>query len=822
MPTLPTSFLSWLPLFACISIALNEQGASAEIDFAHDVVPIFRKHCAECHTGEAKKGGLSLNDRESLLNGSENGGMVTIGNSQMSYLIELVTSTDLDIQMPPPKGSRLSSNEVSILRRWIDDGLKWEDGFAFKKPAYEPPLAPRQPILPPATENRNHPIDRIIDQYMSDLGLPRTSSIDDLSFLRRSSLDLIGLLPNPEVVQQFSRDHDLEKRQRWIQNLLDDDIGYADHWLTFWNDLLRNDYSGTGFITGGRKQISRWLYQSLVENKPFDQFARELIAPPSDESRGFIDGIKWRGEVSAGQTIEIQFAQNIAQCFLGINMKCASCHDSFIDRWKLNEAYGLAAIYASTTLDIARCDKATGEQAQPAWIFPELGNIEIDASREKRLEQLAALMTTPQNGRFARTLVNRLWYRMMGRGIVHPVDSMQTEPWSHDLLDHLASYFVDNQFDLKTILAYIATSEAYQSQSQILFQGMDDQGYQYNGPRAKRMTSEQFVDAVWTITGAAPTKFDAPVFRGVLDEDLVGKIRLTGKWIWGEVEKPDKPEKPVKQSKSMLVRKNFSIDQPAKFAGAMFTSNCDAVLFVNNRKIGEEDDPKSIQLRLIHPQLKNGMNSISIVANSPKANMVSNGIYFEARIRLLDGKTIILSSDENWEWTTVPAAMNEKRLAAMDKDAFKAVQLIKPLPDWTQSISTHGPTILAQASAVDDRMVRASLMKSDFLMRTLGRPNRDQIVSMRPNDLTTLEAVDLANGQSFADSLEMGAKKLTTKQWSNSVQLVSYVYRLALTREPTDKELAIATKMVGDPIDEQGIQDLMWAICMMPEFQYVR
>jgi hypothetical protein len=106
---------------------------------------------------------------------------------------------------------------------------------------------------------------------------------------------------------------------------------------------------------------------------------RELIAPPNDESRGYIDGIKWRGDVSAGQTVEIQFAQSVSQSFLGINMKCASCHDSFIDRWKLSEAYGLAAIYSNRPLEIHRCDKPIGQQATAAWLFPEIGQIDAKA-----------------------------------------------------------------------------------------------------------------------------------------------------------------------------------------------------------------------------------------------------------------------------------------------------------------------------------------------------------------------------------------------------------------------------------------------------------
>src|SRR5262249_59476155 len=133
------------------------------------------------------------------------------------------------------------------------------------------------------------------------------------------------------------------------------------HWLTFWNDLLRNDYQGTGYIDGGRKQITPWLYQSLYDNKPYDQFARELISPTPD-SEGFAQGIKWRGSINASQVTELQFAQNVAQVFFGVNLKCASCHDSFIDGWKLADAYGLAAGIAHKPLEGQPWDKPTREK----------------------------------------------------------------------------------------------------------------------------------------------------------------------------------------------------------------------------------------------------------------------------------------------------------------------------------------------------------------------------------------------------------------------------------------------------------------------------
>ena len=174
--------------------------------------------------------------------------------------------------------------------------------------------------------------------------------------------EMVGLLPTPEELNAFLKDTSTDKRARLVRRLLNEQRGYTEHWLTFWNDLLRNDYAGTGYIDGGRKQISGWLYSSLVANKPYDQFVRELISPMPD-AEGFIKGIQWRGNVNASQVIELQFSQNVSQVFFGINMKCASCHDSFIDTWKLDDAYGLAAITAEKPLEIYRCDHPTGKMA---------------------------------------------------------------------------------------------------------------------------------------------------------------------------------------------------------------------------------------------------------------------------------------------------------------------------------------------------------------------------------------------------------------------------------------------------------------------------
>ena len=638
MTTSPSSprpkvrFGFWLAL---VSMATP---VSAAPDFVHEVAPILKKHCSECHTDTKKKAGLSMNDEASFRAGSENGPIIDIANPEKSLMLELIASDDEDMRMPP-KGKGLNAEQVEIIKAWVISGAKWEPGFAFKTPAYEPPLRPRNPTLPAAVKGRNHPIDRIIDHDLATKKLPVPAPLDDAAFLRRVHLDLVGLLPDIETLQTFTADPRPDKRARIIDQLLADKSGYTEHWLTFWNDLLRNDYAGTGYIDGGRKQISGWLYQALYDNMPYDEFVRRLVAP-TPENEGFAKGIQWRGSVSAAQITPMQYAQSVGQTFLGINLKCASCHDSFVDRWKLSEAYGLAAIYADGPLEMFRCDKPTGKTAVPAWIFPELGTVDASLPKAERLKQLADLITHPQNGRTPRAIANRLWQRLMGRGIVHPVDAMQSPPWNEDLLDYLGSHLAANQHDLKKTLKLICLSKAYQSKSGSFEEAPQESNYVYQGPRAKRLTAEEFVDAIWQICGTAPQKIDAPVKR----------------------------------------------------------------------------DPS-----------------------------------------------------------------------------------VNPQP-----------------------MVRAALLKSDLLMRTLGRPNREQIVSTRPNELATLEAMDLNNGAILDKRLAEGAANLLARHRGSSAELATYVWRAALSRDPTPAELQLAVSMLGEKPGVAATQDFLWGVFMLPEFQIVR
>jgi len=788
--------------------------AAAEIDFAHEIAPVLREHCAECHLESKKKGGFSMNTREDLLAGSENGGVLEPGKGSESIFIELLTTEEVDIQMPP-KGDRLSAQKVALLQRWIDEGAKWEPGFTFGEAGWEPPLAPRQVSLPEAIEEgRDHPLDRLLDHYLAEHDRQAGTQVDDAGLIRRLYLDLIGLLPTPTEVDDFVSDQSPDKREKLIDEILGRDVDYAEHWLSFWNDLLRNDYVGTGYIDGGRKQITSWLYRSLVDNKPYDQFVRELVAPGAD-AEGFINGIKWRGKVNASQTREVQFAQNISQVFLGINMKCASCHDSFIDRWKLEEAYGLAAIFATEPVEIHRCDKATGKMAKAAWIFPELGEIDPEASQAERLKTLASLMTDEGNGRFSRTLVNRIWHRMMGRGIVHPVDAMHTRPWSEDLLDWLAVDFTDSDYDLKKLIRRIATSRAYQSVMAPTPDAAVGEEYIYEGPIARRMTAEQFIDAVWRLTATMPGAANADLMRVKFEPGQFDGMDLKGKWIWSNTGGiPAAGEK-------ISLRKTFELKARPQVARAVVSADNAFTLYLNGRKLAADDNWNNVAAIDLRPALKTGNNVIVIAARNGGTTPNAAGVFFDARLKVAGAEAaeIRIASDLTWQWT---------RSQPDGRGVFA-----KPVEDWQVVAAQSGPWMdaiaeparvgLARADQLEEPPVRAALVKSDLLMRALGRPNREQVVTVRPEGLSTLLAIDLANGDILASLLSRGAEnRAKAGKGKDPHAVISGLFHEALSRSPTEDEIEVLSDLAGAEITARGMEDVLWALLMLPEFQLVR
>jgi hypothetical protein len=220
----------------------------------------------------------------------------------------------------------------------------------------------------------------------------------------------------------------------------------------------------------------------------------------------------------------MQAAQNVSQVLLGLNLKCTSCHDSFISDWKLDDAYAFANVFSSKTLEIHRCDLPTGRMAGYGVLYNSLGKIKETNITAERLVSLADILVQKKNGRLYRTLVNRVWAQLMGRGIVEPVDMMDNEPWSQDLLDWLASDFTANGYDMKRLMRQILISKTYQTPAVGLkeAQMLTATNFVFKGIMKRRITAEQFADAV--SQSFYPIYTDSALAKKMLPADIKNDI----------------------------------------------------------------------------------------------------------------------------------------------------------------------------------------------------------------------------------------------------------------------------------------------------------
>ena len=476
---------------------------AAIVDYEREIKPILSEYCLECHSQDKRKGGLSLATYGDVLDGGKDGAVVRPGRSSSSMMIERVKGTVGD-RMPLDE-LPLSDGQIALLQRWIDQGARATPTSPPAPQPWEAPLGLKAPALPAVVWPAwSRPADRLVAAYLSRARVPQPTLVPDATFARRAYLDIWGLLPPADDLRAFVADTAPDKRDRLVARLLADDRKYAEHWISFWNDLLRNEDGQSYFSEqNGRKSITEWLMSSLMENRPYDQFVATLLNPlQPGEPEGFLIGVNWRGETSAAVMPWMQASQNTAQAFLGVNFKCNACHDSFVSKWKLKDAYGLAAYFSpEPRLQLYRCDIARDEYAEPSFFYPELARPVPSPSLNDRRATVAAIFTDPRNGRMPRTAVNRIWTRLMGHGIVPNPDEMDGKPWSPALLDWLASDFVAHEYDVKHLIATIMTSRGYQMPAVARKDEAPARNYAFRGPEVRRLTAEQFADAIGTITG---------------------------------------------------------------------------------------------------------------------------------------------------------------------------------------------------------------------------------------------------------------------------------------------------------------------------------
>ncbi|MDZ4708978.1 MAG: DUF1549 domain-containing protein [Saprospiraceae bacterium] len=762
---------------------------------------IWTHKCFQCHSSEKRKGELALDHYEGVLAGGEDGEILVKGQSAKSDIIRRLKLPRGDKDAMPPKGTALSPLQINAIATWIDHGAYWVDSTI--KLFYEAPLRLIKPELPASKTASDHDIDRFIHPYFKQQRIKWPKPLSDHQFIRKVYLDITGLLPVPSAVDQFIQDTKPNKRNELIQQLLNDDENYALHWMSFWNDLLRNDYSGTGFITGGRKQISNWLYNSLKKDSSYIEIVRSLINPHPG-SAGFIQGIQWRGEVNSSQSPEMQAAQNVSQALLGMNLKCASCHNSFVNNFSLEQSYGFASVFARQPLEMHRCDVAMGIRAQPSFIYPQLGAITADSLND-RLAELSDLLVKPSNGRLYRTFVNRVWAQLMGRGIIGKVDEMDQKPWSQDLLDFLAAEFRDNQGNIKDFIQYILTSRIYQSQpvDYGTYDEMCNPGFVFKGPAIRRLHAEQMLDALSATI--------QPMYPGV-SFDPAG-YTIPAYWIWY----PDKDFDRITLPKPDTVFLRRIINLPSiQKAELRLTADDEFQCYLNEQLLAEGSDYRHIQILDLSQQLKKGKNIFAIQAVNKGKLPNPSGVLFHLRAIGVNGDTVNVYSDTTWVSSKVNDLDHWKKL----KFADTAWSMVHRYGSYSNSNWGKLRRFNFDTASFSS-FSRASLLAADPLLKALGRPTRENITSRRSEEPGLLQCIALTNDPLLHRRIQEGSLRWLEKYRNQPDVFIDQLFLQLMVRPASKTEKNKMMKYFENNPTADSVADMIWAIIVSPEFQFI-
>jgi hypothetical protein len=433
------------------------------------------------------------------------------GKSRDVTRLTVFSSSDPSIADVTPSGmvEFKRPGEIAVLCRYLEEMLAVRVTY----------LEPREGFVWPNPKPTNYVDDHVFAKLKQMSIAPSELCTDD-EFVRRAYLDCVGRLPTVAEAKAFLADKDAAKRDKLIDQLVELPE-FADFWALKWADVLRS--SRKTIQVKGSYGFQAWLRGHFQKNTPIDVVVREIV---TSNGNTYSNPAANYYRISKDPT---GLAETTAQLFLGFRMQCAKCHNHPFERWTQDDYYGMAAWFAqvktkpepvigtrpagpnATAAEIvfnARTGEVTqprtGKTMKPRYIG--VGEVDVKPGEDRR-EVLAKWLTSPENPFFAKSVANRVWFHLMGKGIVDPVDDFRdSNPSCNDeLLDALAKDFAAKKFDMKYLIRTIMKSRTYQLSAMPTETNRDDTKY-FSHAVTKLLTAEQLLDSICDVT-AVPEKF---------------------------------------------------------------------------------------------------------------------------------------------------------------------------------------------------------------------------------------------------------------------------------------------------------------------------
>lgn len=816
-------------LIASLSVATAATAQSLKPDFVKEVQPILETHCVRCHQESKTKGGLRMDNKADFFDGGSDEESVVAGDPEASGVIRRITLRPIDEGFMPEKGRHLEADEIKTLIAWVKDGAHWPEGVTLTAREPEPPRrAPMPGQAPEDTLEAARMFDAMVRHTLDAEQIVPTGPIDDLAYLRRTTLDLIGRIPQNEEIDEYLAWPKDRRRTELVEKLLDHPR-FADRWSVFFADMLR--------IRSNQPGAARWLgwvHGSLREGKAYDDMVRELIAssgrPGSAPAVGFLLG----EDANA-----LELGSVTAQVFLGVRIGCAMCHDHPFDDWEQKDFYEFSAFFGKTR-KVGRRDRGTDyitEARDSTVLWPpedqagdrkrspvkahypfELVEFEETPDYLRRFEAKRAVDDGSAQAAQAEAQLDDL---------LDSVDTKASDSVLAEALEESRALEVEKDIykssELRARLAdritdprnpYFARAFVNRLWAELIGHGFVeplDNFSAYNDPvhgSAMDFLAEEFIASGFDLR---------ELMRIILATETYKRATLPAGTAASDRERSERlfASAPARRMLGEALYDSIvmagHLERPKWPAGANMRT---VERLIRVRVDGGGDEPAG------KPAMSDQADT-SMMAGMPPSR--DDGYDLESTLEL--------------DFDGLKKRNSEAELVAMREAEDRRIEEKERAMEMAKAAAAEAAANANQAkfetrtvtSQVDDNPVFGSAMRMAspappaHFLRVFGQPSREGLGEFREHDASMRQQLMMLNGRLTHEASRVGPlEPVHTALKKDPSSAVDLAYREILTRLPTDKEKQFALELLQSPGEAtEHMADLRWALLNSHEFRYL-
>ena len=824
--------------------ALAFPGFASAVDFDKEVKPILEAHCLLCHGTGKEKGGLQLHTREAMLKGGDSGPAFEAGQELAhNAIIDRITLDPADDEIMPQETDPLTEEEIGILQTWIADGAPWTEGVRLK--AQKAPIPEEEKVIPQdpprSLAEASQEIDRIIRHENQKRAPQVAESIDDLAFLRRASLDLVGRIPSLEEIREFEAASPADRREELLARLLDDPR-FADRWTVFFSDMLRVRSNASG----GR-ELQAWIHGQVAENRPYDQMAYELIA-----ASGRTGSNPAVGFVLNDDTDPMELAAAVSQIFLGVRLQCAQCHDHPFDDWNQREFYEMASFFGKTVRRESNFTRSVytteTDQNRVMWpperenppsrdevkpLFPfELARFDSTPHYIARLEKARAGNALETAEAEAAVDLDALIDLDAGpkKGGLEDLDVLgEARKASEDLKVHQDLY---RPSELRAELAGKVTDprNAYFARAFVnrVWAELNGRGFlepvdnftafqDISHPQALEYLSQEFIASGYDLRALITMIMMTDTYRrGFLGDDATHDAKRNAELAFS-----------ASPARRMLAEALYdSVVIAGHLSRPKWRSGENVRLVARQIRIpivddGAEEPPTTPEPEAEDPAAEEApqmaMMNRSAMASAGAGYDLENSIEIDFK-KVLSDAAAEASEIEKMRQAADQKLEEERmrRMAAMQNERRRPVRY--QLKTIEEEVDDN--------PQFNSSMRMASPAAPDHFLRVFGQPSREGLGEFRDHSPSLRQQLMMLNGKATHEAARVGTLEplygLLAGEEPKIDQAIQLAYLECLTRHPSEEELSDARILLSEsesPLD--GMADLRWALLNSHEFRFL-